>query len=107
MAGFEIYDPQLRYLKLGHALWEPDPKNRPPVDIGDVGYIANGGFSPLFNIHLPESHPSQSRRVPEGFEYVEVDEEHHWSRELPASSFRSQSVRVANLGAQSMRSGGV
>jgi hypothetical protein len=33
----------------GHALWEPDPGEYAPVELGDVGYLYKGAFIKLFN----------------------------------------------------------
>ncbi|KAN0124794.1 hypothetical protein V8E52_001346, partial [Russula decolorans] len=53
----------------GHALWEPDPGGRYTfVEIGDVGFIRQGYFHRLFNILLPEDHPSHHDGVPQHHE---------------------------------------
>ncbi|KAJ3539505.1 hypothetical protein NM688_g6350 [Phlebia brevispora] len=56
MHGFDaarIYANELsRYLGLlgGYPLWYPDPGKEREVQIGDVGYITEGRFKPLFNV---------------------------------------------------------
>ena len=47
----EIYSSALsRTLQQGYALWFPEPHTTGEVQIGDVGWIKDGGFVRLFNI---------------------------------------------------------
>lgn len=49
-APWDIYAEQLIHLKYGYPLWVPDPApGVAPVEIGDVGWINDGEFLPLFN----------------------------------------------------------
>jgi hypothetical protein len=68
---YDIYREQLaiKYPAYGHALWEPSPGGRyTSVEIGDVGFIRQGYFHRLFNILLPEDHPSHQDGVPQHHE---------------------------------------
>jgi hypothetical protein len=69
MAHYDIFREQLaaKYPGYGHALWEPNPgKLFCPVEVGDVGYIREGGFHRLFNALLPPNHTSHDKfGVPE------------------------------------------
>jgi hypothetical protein len=58
-----------KYPAYGHALWEPNPGGHyAAVEIGDVGFIRDGYFHRLFNILLPEDHPSHQDGVPQRHE---------------------------------------
>jgi hypothetical protein len=68
---YDIYREELgiKYPAYGHALWEPSPGGRyTSVEIGDVGFIRQGYFHRLFNILLPEDHPSHQDGVPQHHE---------------------------------------
>ncbi|KAI0651061.1 hypothetical protein C8Q79DRAFT_996631 [Trametes meyenii] len=48
---WDIYAEQMLHLGYGHPLWVPDPApTAPEVEIGDVGWINDGEFLPLFNV---------------------------------------------------------
>ena len=49
----------------GHPLWEPDPGEYPPVKLGDVGYISDGGFIKLFNASAGVDDPSNTLGLPQ------------------------------------------
>ena len=69
--NYDIFREELaaKYPAYGHALWEPSPGGRyTVVDIGDVGFIREGYFHRLFNILLPEDHPSHQDGVPQRHE---------------------------------------
>ena len=53
-----VYPTSLFSLDLGYALWFPEPHESGQPQIGDVGYIREGGFIRLFNINdaTPDSH---------------------------------------------------
>ncbi|KZV64438.1 hypothetical protein PENSPDRAFT_757255 [Peniophora sp. CONT] len=62
----------------GYALFNPEPLRRgrervrdPCVDIGDVGYVSEGSFHLLFNIHRAQDDPLQIHGVPGGFQRLE------------------------------------
>jgi hypothetical protein len=68
---YDIYREELgaMYPAYGHALWEPNPGGRyTSVEIGDVGFIRRGYFHRLFNVLLPEDHPSHQDGVPQHHE---------------------------------------
>lgn len=68
-----VYAEQLRYLRCGEPLWQPEPPKDGEVAIGDVGYINDGRFSRLFNaIHGTSSRPG---KIPPTFEKLEYDAE--------------------------------
>ncbi|KIM76680.1 hypothetical protein PILCRDRAFT_12564 [Piloderma croceum F 1598] len=49
MVAYETYANALITKGHGHPLWEPDPGEYAPVDLGDVGYLRKGAFVKLFN----------------------------------------------------------
>jgi len=57
----------IMYPHCGHALWDPSPEGLyDAVAVGDVGFIREGYFHRLFNVLLPENHPSHlNSGVPE------------------------------------------
>ncbi|VDC05445.1 unnamed protein product [Peniophora sp. CBMAI 1063] len=67
----------------GYALFNPYPGQyldkeghyvrNPRVDIGDVGYIEQGCFVSLFNIHREEKDSLQTFGVPRSFEHIPPD----------------------------------
>ena len=74
-APWEIYAEQLFPLKYGYPLWLPDSYGQ-EVQVGDVGWLVNGGFRALFNAMNPDSssaiaapsstiEPLERHRVPE------------------------------------------
>ena len=78
---------------MGHALWRPSTG----VEIGDVGYIHDGGFRPLFNVikdekKLKDYDCGQTLQFPEA-----------WSRSTEAylkpQTLRSQSIVASSLSA--------
>ncbi|KAI0819434.1 hypothetical protein BC628DRAFT_1342226 [Trametes gibbosa] len=55
-APWDIYADQLTHLGYGYPLWIPDPApGAPSVEIGDVGWINEGEFLPLFNAFRGEN----------------------------------------------------
>jgi hypothetical protein len=71
LMDYDIYREELRikYPTYGHALWEPSPGGcYTSAEIGDVGFIRQGYFYRLFNILLPEDHPSHQDGVPQHHE---------------------------------------
>lgn len=70
----QVYADQLRSLRHGEPLWQPEPSKRGEVRIGDVGFVNDGRFHLLFNaIHGPSD---ESSALPEGFEKLVYDEEY-------------------------------
>lgn len=50
-APYVVYPTSLFTLKLGYALWYPEPHETGEPQIGDVGYVREGAFIRLFNIN--------------------------------------------------------
>ncbi|KAH8984037.1 hypothetical protein EDB92DRAFT_1546751 [Lactarius akahatsu] len=84
----------------GHALWEPDPGEDPPVEVGDVGFIREGQFHRLFNALLPQDHESHRRfGVPEYHEPLRPTVTDHINRRaLSPNMFYSSGVTVLSGG---------
>jgi hypothetical protein len=68
-----------KYPNYGHALWEPSPGGLyDSVTVGDVGFIRQGCFHRLFNVLLPENHPShQNFGVPENHLQLSLNAPNH------------------------------
>ncbi|KZV68392.1 hypothetical protein PENSPDRAFT_17215 [Peniophora sp. CONT] len=73
-----LYAIQMAPQGRGYALFNPQPLRRgnelvrdPCVDIGDVGYISDGSFHLLFNVHRQSHDPLQIHGVPRGFRPLE------------------------------------
>jgi hypothetical protein len=99
-AHYDIYREQLASLHHGHALWEPNPPGDiySRISIGDVGYIREGYFYRLFNILLPEDHPSHELHgVPSEFETLELNQFPNIVRTLPKGDYYSSGVRSTNM----------
>ncbi|KAH9954066.1 hypothetical protein BC827DRAFT_80484 [Russula dissimulans] len=84
----------LKYPSYGYALWNPSPQGRySAVQVGDVGFICEGYFHRLFNILLPQDHPSHREGAPPHHEPLEVDINIHTYRgTLPPNHLRSNGV---------------
>lgn len=68
MACYDTYRDQLASLYHGYALWVPDPSGLyDQVRVGDVGYVREGHFLPMFNALLPANDLTQVYGVPGGF----------------------------------------
>ncbi|KAI9445965.1 hypothetical protein H4582DRAFT_2163098, partial [Lactarius indigo] len=80
----------------GHALWDPDPGQYPPVQVGDVGYIRNGKFHRLFNALLSADHPSHKRLgTPPDHEPLQLQVKDHIDRgTIGPNTFHSYGVNV-------------
>ncbi|KAI0673302.1 hypothetical protein C8Q78DRAFT_716000 [Trametes maxima] len=67
-APWDIYAEQLTPLRYGYPLWVPDPSpGKPPVQLGDVGWIREGQFLPLFNVFRDADDNQPRGAVPSGF----------------------------------------
>ncbi|KAI0003646.1 hypothetical protein BJV74DRAFT_476821 [Russula compacta] len=89
----------IKYPAYGHALWEPSPGGRyTAVEVGDVGFIREGYFHRLFNILLPEDHPSHRDGVPQNHEPLElrIRSSTTYAGTLQPNSFRSKGVSVVS-----------
>ena len=102
MAHYDTFRDQLAiaHPAFGYALWEPDPGDSPPVEVGDVGFIRRGKFHRLFNAHLPANHPSHQRLgVPENYEPLRPRIQDHINRgTLSPNTFYSYGVTVVSGG---------
>jgi hypothetical protein len=66
MAAAEVYIKELKRLKYGRPLYDPEDE----INIGNVGFFErdSGNFRTLFNVFLDADHPFHARRgVPCGF----------------------------------------
>jgi hypothetical protein len=66
MVAYETYATSLVSKGHGYPLWEPNPGERAPVELADVGYTSGGGFMKLFNAAAGIDDPSNSLGLPEG-----------------------------------------
>jgi hypothetical protein len=66
MVAYKTYANALIIKGHGHPLWEPDPGEYAPVDLGDVGYLYNGAFVKLFNASRDIDDPSNRLGFPHG-----------------------------------------
>ncbi|TFK49030.1 hypothetical protein OE88DRAFT_456372 [Heliocybe sulcata] len=102
---WDTYGSQLACLNYGRATWEADPKANGEdyaVQVGDVGYMRNGGFHRLFNILQSQEHPwNQSLGVPEGFDPLKTTGKVVFARSpLKAGPLHSHSVRHISASGQ-------
>ncbi|KAH9163724.1 hypothetical protein EDB89DRAFT_1859852 [Lactarius sanguifluus] len=87
------------YPAFGHALWEPNPGEYPPVEVGDVGFVRQGKFHRLFNALYSEDHPSNQRfGVPEDHEQLQPTPNHIDRGTLNPNTFYSYGVSVVSVG---------
>ena len=95
------------YPGFGHALWEPNPGDYPPVEVGDVGFIRAGKFHRLFNALLPRKHPSHKRRgVPEYHKQLRPQLRDHIDRgDHGPTNFHSHGVTVVSGGLEVLATG--
>lgn len=62
---WNVYAQQLGHLGYGYPLWVPDPApGLAPVELGDVGWIDEGEFHPLFNAFRGEDGTQPRGGVP-------------------------------------------
>lgn len=62
-APWYIYADQLFPLQYGHPLWLPDSYGR-EVNVGDVGWLVNGGFRSLLNAIQGPDDPTYTSSPP-------------------------------------------
>ncbi|KAI0048466.1 hypothetical protein FA95DRAFT_1038458 [Auriscalpium vulgare] len=99
-SSHEVYSEQMRTKHNGYALWRPQrPRQQPPVSVGDVGYLRDGGFVRLFNIHLAEDDPCQGE-LPEGFEQMIQLPDRIIEYDLRSGYIYSNAVRAISAGVQ-------
>jgi hypothetical protein len=94
---YDVYREEIaiKYAAHGHALWVPNPGGLyPAVQVGDVGFIREGKFHRLFNVLLPEDHPSHENfGVPEHHKPLELKFQRHiYPGTLSPNNFRSRGV---------------
>ncbi|KAI1785149.1 hypothetical protein LXA43DRAFT_900376 [Ganoderma leucocontextum] len=66
---WNIYADELLHHGHGYPLWMPDPDpSVMEVEIGDVGWLHEGGFYQMFNSMKAEGEPQVRNAVPSGFE---------------------------------------
>ncbi|KAH8998274.1 hypothetical protein EDB86DRAFT_3076119 [Lactarius hatsudake] len=96
------------YPAFGHALWEPNPGEYPPVEVGDVGFIRQGKFHRLFNALHSENHPSNQRfGVPEDHEQLQPVPNHIDRGALNPNTFYSYGVSVVSGGLEALSAGSI
>ncbi|KAH9165399.1 hypothetical protein EDB89DRAFT_2233439 [Lactarius sanguifluus] len=109
MAHYSTFREQLAiaHPAFGHALWEPDPGQYAPVQVGDVGFIRDGKFHRLFNALLPANDPShESRGTPEYHEPLQLRlRDHIDPGTLSPNNFYSYGVNVVSGGLEVLASG--
>jgi hypothetical protein len=87
----------IKHPAYGHALWVTSPGDiYSTVEVGDVGFIREGIFHRIFNVLLPDDHPSHENfGVPEYHKPLELKiKTHIYTNTLDANSFLSRGVRV-------------
>ena len=94
-----VYAEQLYKSGRGIPLWYPEPSATGEVQIGDVGFLYNGGFHRLFNVTVPPTHALNSKGVPENFEQLHPDVSTLMADtrdfDLPQGVLRSSSIKTA------------
>ena len=80
MVAYETYASALITKGHGHALWEPDPGDYPGVELGDVGFIDEGGFIRLFNASAGDNDPRNRFGLPQGHSHLPIG---HIKRRTP------------------------
>ncbi|KIP05418.1 hypothetical protein PHLGIDRAFT_14562 [Phlebiopsis gigantea 11061_1 CR5-6] len=73
-AAARVYAEQLLPRGHGLPLWEPEPSELGEVEIGDVGFIDEGGFCRIFSTTRHKDDPANVFGVPEGFSPLEYNE---------------------------------
>ena len=64
---WDIYAEQLLPVGYGHPLWLPEPNSR-EIELGDVGWLKEGGFHPLFNsMKAPDDPINLDKGIPPNF----------------------------------------
>jgi hypothetical protein len=87
----------ISYPAYGHALWVPNPAGLyPAVQVGDVGFIRQGKFHRLFNVLLPEDHPSHENfGVPAHHQPLELKfRQHIYPGKIGRNHFCSRGVTL-------------
>lgn len=96
-APFDVYANQLALKGNGYALWRPDPRDKPAVQIADIGYVEKGKFIRLFNASKVPGDESNYLGVPENYNPLEIGE---IEEDTISAAFPIMSDNVIHLGAQ-------
>ncbi|CCL98830.1 uncharacterized protein FIBRA_00835 [Fibroporia radiculosa] len=96
MPWHAVYADQLRKCKQGHPLWCPDAGRRTSgILVGDVGYLKEGAFYPLFNATLDANDDINTRGVPERYKkfVVKDDLRKEYAKVIDRGPLHSTSLR--------------
>ncbi|EMD37750.1 response regulator receiver [Gelatoporia subvermispora B] len=99
----KVYAEQLFPLGHGMPLWEPEPNGTGEVEIGDVGYIQDGGFYRLFNATHTRDDPINLRfGCPDAFCPLVTNDRLYYMRPhaLSPGTLCSKSIKRAELDVQ-------
>jgi hypothetical protein len=96
-AAHDIYNEELRALRMGDALYHPEPAvGEMPVEIGDVGYTKQGAFNRLFNACRLANDPLNALwGVPEGFQPLDLGRVQNYDQELGPGPLHSETISHA------------
>ncbi|TFK83323.1 WD40 repeat-like protein [Polyporus arcularius HHB13444] len=102
----EVYTKQLFGRRCGYPLWHPEPNDGHEIDIGDVGYLYQGGFWRIFNTTLPKEHESHKQYgVPDHYEPFKISPVLiHSQRAVIGSSLLSRGVKSFEFSAEATTS---
>jgi hypothetical protein len=106
MSAVEFYVAQMASLKRGYPLFNPQPgydtqfRPLPRARFGDVGYVVDGKFRRLFNIHLPPGHAEQASQLPEQFKLLPIQMEKCELCPFSPGVLRSVTARSTNVGGE-------
>ena len=97
-----VYADKLYGSGRGIPLWYPEQSATGEVQIGDVGFLYNGGFHRLFNVTVPPEHPLNSKGVPDKFEQLHPDVSSLMTDirdpDLPQGVLKSSSIKTTRAG---------
>lgn len=99
----KVYAEQLFPLGHGMPLWEPEPNGTGEVEIGDIGYIQDGGFYRLFNATRPVDHPiNEHFRCPEAYQPLVTNDRLCYTRPhaIPPGTLCSKSIKRTEVDVQ-------
>ena len=99
----DMYAAELAHLRSGYAIYEPDPGNEQPVQIGDVGYISSlGKFRRAFNALYDGFDPINSKNgVPSDFvKLPDIFKESTLDTSLTRGHYVSQETTVIGITAE-------
>ena len=94
-----VYAEQLASKGRGIPMWYPEPSGSGEVEIGDIGFLHNGGFHRLFNVTVGRDHPFNVDGVPDNFVPLPGGRRFHDHRaeDLPPCVLSSSSVGCTQL----------